>query len=61
MLKDLFIAGDELSAPEKKSSSCQNLALVACSCACDVFKQATKKVKNDNEPIIRLNGLKITC
>ena len=66
MLKDLFIAVDELNAPEKKSRFVftpeykVDLALVACSCACDVFKQTTKKVKNDNDPIIRLNRLKST-
>jgi len=66
MVKDFFIAVDELSASEKKSRFVftpeykVDLALVACSCACDVFKQTTKKVKNDNDPITRLNGLKST-
>ena len=66
MLKNLFKAVDELSAPEKKSRFVftpeykVDLALVACTSACHVFKQTTKKVKDDNDPIARLNGLKST-
>ena len=66
MLKDLFSTVDELNAPEKESRFVftpeykVDLALVVCTSACDVFKQITKKIKDENDPIAKLNGLKST-
>jgi len=66
MLKDLFSKVGELNIPETKSRFVftpeykVDLALVACSSACDVFKKTTKKAKDDSDPKIRLNKLKST-
>ena len=65
LLKDLNSSVEDLMNQEKSiftftSEYKVDMALAVCAYALDVFKQTTKKIKVDNDPIAKLNGLKDT-
>ena len=64
ILQDLFASLKNLMEPEKKSKFKftteykVDMALVVCAYASAVFKETTKKIKKDNNPVVKLNEMK---
>ena len=64
VLQDLFTSVNNVARPETKSSFIftpeykVDIGIIVCAYAIDVFKKATKKLEDENDPISRLSRYK---